>query len=156
MQLTQTAQDDDTLMARARADDTAAFALLYDRHAARALSVAQAICGNPSRAENAVQEGFLAIWRGRAGHLREAGSFRAWVVQTVTDKAKALARGEQDALLASLRRLPEEQAEVIVLALYGKLSHAEIASQLDLPADTIKGRMRLGLERLRRESEEAN
>lgn len=149
-QLTHREQSDDTLMARVRADDTAAFALLYDRHAARALNVAQAICGDPSRAENAVQEGFLAIWRSRANYRPDAGSFHAWVVRIVKDKAEMLARDEQNALLTSLHRLPEEQAEVIVLALYGELTHAEIAVQLDLTADTVKGRMRLGLEKLRR------
>jgi RNA polymerase sigma-70 factor (ECF subfamily) len=64
---------------------------------------------------------------------------------------EVLARSERDALLASLSELPEAQAEVIVLAFYGELSHSEIAVQLDLPAGTIKGRMRLGLEKLRRE-----
>jgi RNA polymerase sigma-70 factor, ECF subfamily len=38
-----------------------------------------------------------------------------------------------------------------VLAFYGELSHSEIAAHLDLPAGTVKGRMRLGLEKLRRE-----
>jgi len=45
--------------------------------------------------------------------------------------------------------LPEAQAEVITLAFYGQLSHTEIAAQLCLPAGTVKGRMRLGLKRLR-------
>ncbi len=54
-----------------------------------------------------------------------------------------MARSESEALLASLRRLPEAQAEVIVLAFYGELSHSEIAAQLCLPAGTVKGRMRL-------------
>jgi RNA polymerase sigma-70 factor (ECF subfamily) len=40
---------------------------------------------------------------------------------------------------------------VIVLAFYGELSHSEIVTHLGLPAGTVKGRMRLGLEKLRRE-----
>jgi len=36
------------------------------------------------------------------------------------------------------------------------LSHSEIATQLDLPSGTVKGRMRLGLEKLRRGLEETD
>jgi RNA polymerase sigma factor (sigma-70 family) len=50
-----------------------------------------------------------------------------------TPQDEALAQSERDELFASLRRLPEAQAEVIVLAFYGELSHSEIATQLDLP-----------------------
>jgi RNA polymerase sigma-70 factor (ECF subfamily) len=52
-------------------------------------------------------------------------------------------------LQASLTLLPAAQHEVITLAFYGQLSHTEIATQLGLPAGTIKGRMRLGLQKLR-------
>ena len=62
---------------------------------------------------------------------------------------EVIARTEADALRASLRHLPDAQAEVIELAYYGQLSHSEIAARLCLPAGTVKGRMRLGLEKLR-------
>lgn len=48
-----------------------------------------------------------------------------------------------------LAQLPDTQREVITLAFYGQLTHTEIAEHLDLPAGTVKGRMRLGLQRLR-------
>ena len=51
-------------------------------------------------------------------------------------------------LHASLALLPDTRQEVITLAFYGQLTHAEIATQLKLPAGTIKGRMRLGLHKL--------
>jgi len=172
-------------MALAQAGDTDAFAELYDRHAERAFRIARTICNDRGRAEDAVQEGFLAIWRGRAGYRPDGGSFQAWSMRIVQNRAidsyrdvtahpptqtievadhqpqtdpdsvtpqdKAIARSQRDELLGSLRRLPEAQAEVIVLAFYGELSHSEIAVQLDLPPGTVKGRMRLGLEKLRRE-----
>jgi RNA polymerase sigma-70 factor (ECF subfamily) len=59
--------------------------------------------------------------------------------------AGAQARG----LLRLLAELPDAQREVITLALYGQLTHTEIAAHLGLPAGTVKGRMRLGLQRLR-------
>ena len=63
---------------------------------------------------------------------------------------QAIVRHESDTLFATLADLPEAQAEVIQLAFFGELSHSEIAKQLDLPPGTVKGRMRLGLERLRK------
>lgn len=50
-----------------------------------------------------------------------------------------------------LNELPEAQREVITLAFYGQLTHSEIAAHLDLSSRTVKGRMRLGLQRLRRD-----
>lgn len=49
---------------------------------------------------------------------------------------------------ALLTQLPDSQQEVIALAFYGELTHTEIATALGLPAGTIKGRMRLGLQKL--------
>jgi len=49
----------------------------------------------------------------------------------------------------ALGRLPEEQSRVIELAYFGGLTHVEIASMLDMPVGTIKGRMRLGLSKMR-------
>jgi RNA polymerase sigma-70 factor, ECF subfamily len=49
----------------------------------------------------------------------------------------------------ALDRLPPEQREAVELAYLGGLSHGEIARKLDLPVGTVKGRIRLGLDRLR-------
>ena len=49
----------------------------------------------------------------------------------------------------ALEQLPEEQSRVIELAYFGGLTHVEIASLLDTPVGTVKGRMRLGLEKMR-------
>ena len=62
---------------------------------------------------------------------------------------EVIARTEADALRGRLAQLPGAQAQVIALAYYGGLSHAEIAARLSLPPGTVKGRMRLGLQKLR-------
>jgi RNA polymerase sigma-70 factor (ECF subfamily) len=67
----------------------------------------------------------------------------------------AVRRDDTQRLQASLAMLPDAQAEVITLAYYGQLSHTEIAAHLGLPAGTVKGRMRLGLQKLRAEIERA-
>jgi len=50
---------------------------------------------------------------------------------------------------SALRDLPAEQRQVIELAYFGGFSHLQIAEMLDVPAGTVKGRMRLGLSKLR-------
>ena len=42
-----------------------------------------------------------------------------------------------------------------MLAFFGHMTHPEIADRLSLPAGTVKGRMRLGLEKLAREMDAA-
>ena len=55
------------------------------------------------------------------------------------------ARSVRDALEA----LPAEQSRVLELAYFGGFSHSQIANMLEMPIGTVKGRMRLGLEKLR-------
>jgi RNA polymerase sigma-70 factor (ECF subfamily) len=52
---------------------------------------------------------------------------------------------------AALRALPAEQCKVIELAYFGGFSQSEIADMLDTPIGTVKGRMRLGLAKMRGE-----
>jgi RNA polymerase sigma-70 factor (ECF subfamily) len=49
----------------------------------------------------------------------------------------------------ALEQLPDEQSRVIELAYFGGLTHVEIASLLETPVGTVKGRMRLGLAKMR-------
>ena len=52
-------------------------------------------------------------------------------------------------LRTTLGALPAAQREVIALAYFGELSATEISDRLSLPVGTVKGRMRLGLDKLR-------
>ena len=45
--------------------------------------------------------------------------------------------------------LPAEQSQVIELAYFGGFTHTEIAEMLGAPVGTVKGRMRLGLKKMR-------
>jgi len=63
--------------------------------------------------------------------------------------AEAIRREEASEVREALEELPAEQTRVIDLAYFGGFTHTEIASMLDLPIGTVKGRMRLGLEKLR-------
>jgi RNA polymerase sigma-70 factor (ECF subfamily) len=58
-------------------------------------------------------------------------------------------RDEARQVRSALGELPTEQRQVIELAYFGGFSHTQIAEMLKLPAGTVKGRMRLGLTKLR-------
>jgi RNA polymerase sigma-70 factor, ECF subfamily len=64
---------------------------------------------------------------------------------------EALQRETAAELQGALGKLPGEQSKVIELAYFGGFSHSEIAEMLNLPMGTVKGRMRLGLEKIRGE-----
>jgi RNA polymerase sigma-70 factor, ECF subfamily len=66
----------------------------------------------------------------------------------LTDQ-EALHRETAEEVRGALDDLPGEQSKVIELAYFGGFSQSEIASMLSLPLGTVKGRMRLGLEKIR-------
>jgi len=171
---------DEELMDLVSQRQTDAFAIILERHADAAFSLAYRILGSREGAEDVIQEAFLALWRHR-GYDRSRGSVRTWVLSIVHHRAidalrrrgTRLAQGvDADELLrnqpaaertdetvalreraakvrSALDVLPEEQRRVVELAYFGGFTHAEIASLSELPIGTVKGRMRLALQKLR-------
>jgi RNA polymerase sigma-70 factor (ECF subfamily) len=70
--------------------------------------------------------------------------------EELTD-SEALRRETAQEVRGALGELPGEQSKVITLAYFGGFSHSEIAGMLGVPLGTVKGRMRLGLEKIRGE-----
>jgi RNA polymerase sigma-70 factor (ECF subfamily) len=62
---------------------------------------------------------------------------------------EAARREEAGTVRNALSSLPADQCQVIELAYFGGFTHTEIADMLDAPVGTIKGRMRLGLKKMR-------
>jgi RNA polymerase sigma-70 factor (ECF subfamily) len=58
-------------------------------------------------------------------------------------------RDEARTVRKAMEELPAEQSQVIELAYFGGFTHTEIADMLETPVGTVKGRMRLGLKKLR-------
>ncbi|HEY2767560.1 MAG TPA: sigma-70 family RNA polymerase sigma factor [Solirubrobacteraceae bacterium] len=172
---------DEELMRLVRENDSSAFAIVYERHATAAFSLAFRMSGKRTLAEDIVQEAFLSLWRSGARYDSTRGSVRTWVLGIVHNRAiDALRRGvvqdrarvsdegiadqleaaerteievgrrdEAREIRAALVDLPPDQSRVIELAYYGGFTHSEIAAMLDTPVGTIKGRMRLGLQKMR-------
>ena len=62
---------------------------------------------------------------------------------------EAARREEAGTVRDALSTLPADQCQVIELAYFGGFTHTEIAEMLEAPVGTIKGRMRLGLKKMR-------
>jgi len=75
-------------------------------------------------------------------------ALEAQPAQELTD-SEAIRRETASRVRGAIKELPEEQSEVIGLAYFGGFTHSEIASMLSMPLGTVKGRMRLGLEKIR-------
>lgn len=56
---------------------------------------------------------------------------------------------QRDQVRDALRTLPDEQVKILELAYFSGYTHVEIAEMLDLPLGTVKGRMRLGLKKVK-------
>ena len=69
-----TASEDTELMLRVGAGDAHAFGQLFDRFCDRAYRVAFAVCRDEGRAQDAVQEAFLSVWKGRTAYQVRRGS----------------------------------------------------------------------------------
>jgi RNA polymerase sigma-70 factor (ECF subfamily) len=158
-----------------------AFAVVFDRHADAAFSLAYRMCGRRAMAEDVVQEAFLSVWRSVSRFDPARGSVRAWVLRATHNRAidafrRTVAKDVRDVadeglaerlparerveeevqrredvrqVRSALDGLPRDQRQVIELAYFGGFTHTQIAEMLDLPAGTVKGRMRLGMTKMR-------
>lgn len=116
--------------------------------------------GNYDPARGSVRSWVLGVVHNRAVDAFRRGVRRE--ARDVTDegiadrieapeRTDALVSGREEAreVRSALGALPVDQRRVIELAYYGGFTHSEIATMLELPAGTVKGRMRLGLTKLR-------
>jgi RNA polymerase sigma-70 factor (ECF subfamily) len=73
-------ESDRALVARIEARDAEALGLLYDRHSARLLGLAQRIVGDTGEAEEVLQEVFLHVWKSAATFDPSRGPVLAWLL----------------------------------------------------------------------------
>ena len=97
----------------------------------------------------------IELWRSRTrrldgGHVDGLDAAGAVVDETAADPAELVAAADEAVRISeALGSLPPEQLEALQLAYFDGLTHHEIAERLRLPLGTVKGRIRLGLDRLR-------
>ena len=65
------------------------------------------------------------------------------------DRQRGVRHEAASEVRGALATLPDDQLKVIELAYFGGLTHSEIAEALGMPLGTVKGRMRLAMEKMR-------
>ena len=170
---------DEALMMLVHSRKTDAFEELYRRHAGAVASFVARICSDRQVADEVTQTAFLTVWNSASRFRPEAGRLRAWLLTIARNAAIDRARVkrvevvpfEAAAARASTEVGPEEQVEnferdrtvrealaalsedqrtVIELAFFGGLTQTEIARVVHEPLGTVKSRVRLGMQKLRR------
>lgn len=170
---------DDGRLIRAMAQgDLSALADFYDRYATLIFGLAARVTGNAADAEEVLQDVFIQAWSEAARYAPGRGSPRTWLLtiarSRAIDRRRRRRRDEgampsseetldprdgpggdleererREAVRKALGLLPPEQRAAIELAYFQGLTHVEIAMQTGDPVGTVKGRLRLGIEKLR-------
>ena len=111
-----------------------------------------------------VERGTVRTWVLSIVHHRGVDQLRSAARRRqIGDKAEAAAptsqpseaftetwrNSQRERLREALSHLPQEQLKVLELAYFSGYTHVEIAELLDLPLGTVKGRMRLGIKKIR-------
>jgi RNA polymerase sigma-70 factor, ECF subfamily len=158
-------------------DRTDAFVDAYERHVDGVRRSAQEVLRDPAQAEDVAQEVFMALWRhpdrydaDRAGlgtYLRVMARSRALdALRSANAADRARTRLERTAtglehgpapgdvvdralVRSAVRKLPQAQREAVALAYWCDMTSHEIARRCSVPHGTAKGRVRLGLRKLR-------
>lgn len=89
--------------------------------------------------------------RGTAGRARQDAPLEDYEhALSVEDPWREVSLGVQrDVLQRSLNTLPREQRLVIEMAYFSGYTQQEIATTMDIPVGTVKGRLRIGLRKMR-------
>jgi RNA polymerase sigma-70 factor (sigma-E family) len=147
---------------------------LYDEHYVRLVRLGVLLLGDVGRAEEVVQDSFVAIYR-RLDRLGDA-DVPAYLRQTVVNRSRSVLRhlavvskhpphapvdepgADHDVLRGAQRRavvdamldLPRRQREVLALRYYLDLSEREIAETLGISQGAVKSHASRGADALRR------
>jgi RNA polymerase sigma-70 factor (ECF subfamily) len=113
------------------------------------------------RTRGSVRTWMLGVVRNRAIDALRRQATRAPTVElelerlpdrgptAVLTDTEAVRREAAREVRGALTVLPADQLKVIELAYFGGLTHSEIAEALGMPLGTVKGRMRLAMEKIR-------
>ncbi len=168
--------EDEWLKWKLRRGSPEALARVYEKYIDAMLTLAMGLLGQRAAAEDVVQDVFLSFARS-AKDLRARGSLRSYLATCILNRVRdsrrqqqrqarrdaelgapaeapsperAVILGEQAAWLnQAVAELPDEQREVVLLRLKANLKFRDIARLQQTSINTVLGRYRYGLDRLR-------
>ncbi len=170
---------DGDMAAQLQRGEAAGVEALYEKYGRLAYGLAYRILNDRTAAEDVVQEAFLGVWRNARTFDARRGNLRNWLLSIVHNRSIDRIRGttrmrkefqietverlveapdawetvsvhlEQKQIREGFAQLPDAQRQTLELAYFGGYTHIEIAGQMGVPLGTVKGRMRMGLEKMR-------
>jgi RNA polymerase sigma-70 factor (ECF subfamily) len=173
------ADQDGEMAAQLQRGEAVGLEAMYDRYGRLAFSLAFRMLNDRTAAEDVVQEAFLSVWRNAQSYDASRGNPRNWLLSIVRNRSIDRLRGtsktrkeaqiesverlvdvpdawqavavhlERKQILDGFAQLPDAQRRTLELAYFGGYTHVEIANRMDVPLGTVKGRMRMGLEKMR-------
>ena len=170
--------EDRLLIWRFRRGSSDALRRIYEKYADPLRALAAGLCGNISDGEDIVHDVFVTF-AGSANRLGSTGSLKSYLAACVTNRVRDGFRKQQRHPIRSLVEaegigskvdrpdfsvirneemrhlgdalagLPYEQREVIMLHLHGGMKFRQIAELQRISINTVQGRYRYGLDKLR-------
>lgn len=164
-------QDEDGLVGRCLAGDSAAFEPLVERYHRPLFRAASRLLGEDEEARDVTQTAFLKAYQGLGTYDRRRRFF-SWIYRILlneclnTLRARRPSQGIDETLKAgavadpveqrdtrrqvrnALLRLPEGQRDVVVLRYFSDLRYEQIAAALGIPEKTVKSRLFSARQRL--------
>ncbi len=160
----------EVIVARAREGDADAFATVVRRFQDMAVGYGYSMLHDFQLAEDAAQEAFFEAYR-TLPKLREPAAFAGWFrrivfkqcdritrrqavvtvpLETAVEPPQARDEEERKAqVIEAMRHFPEHERSTMTLFYIGGYSMEEVATFLEVPVSTIKGRLHSARERLR-------
>lgn len=167
------------MLAVARERSRSAFGSLFGYFAPRLKSYLMRSGTDPGQAEELVQEVMLLVWHRAETFDPNQASASTWVFTIARNKRIDVIRRERHPeidltdpalvpepveaadhaieasqenarLRAAIGSLPSEQADLLRLAYYDDKPHSIISAERGIPLGTVKSRLRLAVDRLRR------
>jgi RNA polymerase sigma factor (sigma-70 family) len=153
----------------------------YDAHGALIYSFCRRSLGD-ERAKDVTQEVFVSAWKARHRFDPSKGTLAGWFIgiakHRIIDNVRSEQRhdsrrfdgvsenaavvsevdavGDRMLVAEALAELPERSRQIIQLAFFQDLTHAEVAERTGQPLGTVKSDIRRGLARIRRHLESAH
>ena len=169
--------EDELLKWRFKRGSKDALRRIYEKYLNHLLTLTMALLNDDGRAEDVVHDVFVSF-AGSAKDFKLGGNLKSYLTTCVMNRARDQIRanrrspmqldaaqavcsslnGPDHAIISSeesqrlnrgIAQLPAEQREVVVLHLKGELTFREIAELNGVSVNTIQGRYRYGLNKLR-------
>lgn len=168
---------EDALIRRAQQGDQRAFQQLVEMYQALAWRTACALLSDRGLAEDALQEGWLDVWKGLKRYRLDS-SFRSWLLVVIANRCRKALRSihgpiislhtmaedvlidEQSLQLFShlemknelnhaFSQLSKQHRQILELRFFAGLELTEVALVTNVPLGTVKSRLHRALEALR-------